>query len=340
MRKETMMRRLVLLLATVGAMLTLYVGTASAQSSTAETLDANTLSLGESVNAYTAVPGQKAVQTFTAEHNGQLTTAKLKIHLDSGWGSIDSAEVQITTVDPATGLPTSNVLASSTIPSSDIPLLPANIDPATIPMTTLTFENPATVEAGKQYAIVMDTIASNTDLHFLRWTTTLQEYSDGQGMWINDNGSFGSFLPSYPERNNASDQVFAVYVTAPVSDTTAPEVDAVDPAEGVTGVARSSNVKATFSEAVQEATLTSETVQLFSGKSTKPIKATLSWDPSTDPNSVTLTPSKKLGAKTSYTAKIKGGQSGVKDLADNPLDQDPNTSGNQDMVWSFTTGAR
>ena len=46
--------------------------------------------LGESVNAYTAVPGQKAVQTFTAEHNGQLTTAKLKIHLDSGWGSIDS----------------------------------------------------------------------------------------------------------------------------------------------------------------------------------------------------------------------------------------------------------
>lgn len=96
-------------------------------------------------------------------------------------------------------------------------------------------------------------------------------------MWINDNGSFAGFLPSYPDfRNNASDQVIAIYVTAPVSDTTAPEVDAVDPAEGVTGVARSSNVKATFSEAVQEATLTSETVQLFSGNSTKPIKATLS----------------------------------------------------------------
>ena len=30
----------------------------------------------------------------------------------------------------------------------------------------------------------------------------------------------------------------------------------------------------------------------------------------------------------------------MKDLADNPLDQDPNTSGNQDRVWSFTTGAR
>jgi HYR domain len=214
MRKETKMRRLVLLLATVGMMLALCAGAASAQTYTAETLDANTLGLGESVNAYTAGPGQKAVQTFTAEHNGQLTTAKLKIHLDSAWGSINGAKVQITTVDPATGLPTSNVLASSTIPSSDIPVLPANIDPASIQMTTVTFGSPATVEAGKQYAIVMDTIASSTNTPFLRWTTILQDYSGGQGMWINAfNGSFASFLPAQPDRDNVSDQVFAIYVT-------------------------------------------------------------------------------------------------------------------------------
>jgi Tol biopolymer transport system component len=73
-------------------------------------------------------------------------------------------------------------------------------------------------------------------------------------------------------------------------DTTAPEVDAVNPVDGAQRVARGSKVTANFSEAVQEATLTSQTVQLFSGKSTRPIKATLSWDPSTNPTSVTLTP--------------------------------------------------
>jgi hypothetical protein len=75
-----------LLLTAMATMVVVYAGLALAQTSTAETLDANTLGLGQSVNAYTAVTGQKAVQTFTAEHNGQLTSAKLKIHLDSAGG--------------------------------------------------------------------------------------------------------------------------------------------------------------------------------------------------------------------------------------------------------------
>jgi len=47
---------------------------------------------------------------------------------------------------------------------------------------------------------------------------------------------------------------------------------------------------------------------------------------------VTLTPSSKLDAKTRYTAKIKGGSTGVKDLAGNPLASDV-------FSWSFTTGS-
>jgi Tol biopolymer transport system component len=130
-------------------------------------------------------------------------------------------------------------------------------------------------------------------------------------------------------RSNTATKTFKVTV----QDTTAPTVDAVNPVDGTQGVARGiKEVTANFSEAVQAATLTSNTVQLFSGNSTRPIKATLSRNPSTDPTSVTLTPSSKLDAKTRYTAKIKGGQSGVKDLAGNPLASD--------FSWSFTTGSR
>ena len=109
-------------------------------------------------------------------------------------------------------------------------------------------------------------------------------------------------------------------------DTTAPKVESVSPADGTKGVARSSTVvTAKFSEAVDQATLTPANVQLFSGSSTKPVKAALSKTST----SVTLTPSSKLDAKTKYTAQIKEGQIGVKDLAGNPLAAD--------FSWSFTT---
>jgi Tol biopolymer transport system component len=129
-------------------------------------------------------------------------------------------------------------------------------------------------------------------------------------------------------RSNTATKTFKVTV----QDTTAPTVDAVNPVDGVKEVARGSTVTANFSEAVQKATLTSSTVQLFSGNSTRPIKAALSWNPLTDPTSVTLKPSSKLDAKTRYTAKIKGGADGVKDLAGNPLASD--------FSWSFTTGSQ
>jgi Bacterial Ig-like domain len=53
---------------------------------------------------------------------------------------------------------------------------------------------------------------------------------------------------------------------------------------------------------------------------------------------VTLIPSQRLDAKTTYKAVVG---TGVKDLDDNPLDQDQDPSnGNQPKQWTFTTGAR
>jgi hypothetical protein len=66
------MRRLVLLLASVGAMLALYVGVSSAQADPGEALDANNLNWSPTESngvLRSFVNGQ----TFTAEHDGALT---------------------------------------------------------------------------------------------------------------------------------------------------------------------------------------------------------------------------------------------------------------------------
>lgn len=75
-------------------------------------------------------------------------------------------------------------------------------------------------------------------------------------------------------------------------------------------------------------------VQLFVGKSTKPVKAELGKTS----KSVTLTPSSKLDANTTYRAVVS---TGVKDLGDNALDQDQNpNNGNQPKQWTFHNGPK
>ncbi len=59
------------------------------------------------------------------------------------------------------------------------------------------------------------------------------------------------------------------------------------------------------------------------------VPATVSYDAAT--RTATLTPTTNLTASTTYTATVKGGSSGVKDLSGNSLAAD--------ITWSFTTGA-
>ena len=119
-------------------------------------------------------------------------------------------------------------------------------------------------------------------------------------------------------------------------DKTAPSVSGTIPQADATKVLRATPVTANFFEkgsGIDPNTLTSASVQLFSGNSTKPVKATLKRTS----NSVTLTPSSKLDANITYRAVVS---TGVKDLAGNALDQDPNLADNQPKQWTFTTGAK
>jgi hypothetical protein len=109
-------------------------------------------------------------------------------------------------------------------------------------------------------------------------------------------------------------------------DTTPPTVTTRAPAAGATGVATGTVVTATFSEAMDAASITNANFQLQAG-SNPPVAATVSYAG----NTATLTPSSALAANTTYTATVRGGATGVKDVAGNALASN--------ATWSFTTGS-
>ncbi|WP_251036596.1 Ig-like domain-containing protein [Arthrobacter sp. ISL-28] len=111
------------------------------------------------------------------------------------------------------------------------------------------------------------------------------------------------------------------------SDTTAPTVTRTSPVAGATGVAVTANVTGSFSEAMDASTLTSSTFTLKAGTTT--VAAAVTYN-STD-RVATLNPGADLAAGTTYTATIRGGSSGVKDVAGNALASD--------RTWTFTTAA-
>ena len=129
---------------------------------------------------------------------------------------------------------------------------------------------------------------------------------------------------SYQSSNYWVDVVFSA---TSVTDTTAPTVSAFSPAGGSTGVAIGTAVQITFSEAMSAASINTSTVQLLNGGT--PVAASLSYNNAT--RVVTLTPSAPLANGTTYSILVKGGATGVKDLAGNPL--------SADVQSSFTTVA-
>jgi endonuclease/exonuclease/phosphatase family metal-dependent hydrolase len=126
-----------------------------------------------------------------------------------------------------------------------------------------------------------------------------------------------------------------------VVDTASPKVSSVTPANNATGVKRNTNLTATFSEKMDALSLTKSTFQLFKvntdGSTTQITNVTVT--PSTDGLKATLNPfgtsTTLLAKSTKYKAVLTAG---AKDVTGNPLDQNPTTSGNQQMVWSFQTG--
>jgi len=121
----------------------------------------------------------------------------------------------------------------------------------------------------------------------------------------------------------ATDRVWSFTV-----DSTPPTVTAITPSSGAVLVARGTDVTATFSEAMDPATISGSTVELRSSSGAL-VSAVVSY--SATNRRVTLNPNSNLAALTTYTVTVRGGATDprVKDVSGNALATN--------RTWSFST---
>ena len=139
-------------------------------------------------------------------------------------------------------------------------------------------------------------------------------------------GASSSFPGSTYQASNY--WVDVVFVTSAGPDVTPPTVTTTTPAAGATSVATEAAVTATFSEALDAATVNANTFQLRDSASAL-VPAAVTYNAGTV--TATLTPTNALAASATYTATLRGGASDprIKDVAGNALAAD--------AAWSFTT---
>lgn len=127
--------------------------------------------------------------------------------------------------------------------------------------------------------------------------------------------------------NSSNYWVDVVFATSTAPDTTPPTVSSTTPTNGATNVSTATTVKATFNEAINAATINTNTFKLTEANTL--VAATVNYDPAN--LTATLTPSSPLASSTTYTATVLGGSADprVKDQAGNALAQN--------YTWSFTT---
>ncbi len=124
----------------------------------------------------------------------------------------------------------------------------------------------------------------------------------------------------------ASDYAWT-WTTSAAADTIAPTVTGTIHASGATNVAINTRIGATFSEGMDPLTITSATFTLKETVAGTAVAGIVSYSGV----SAVFIPLSNLAPDTRYTVTFKGGSSGAKDLAGNPLESD--------FVINWTTAA-
>jgi hypothetical protein len=195
---------------------------------------------------------------------------------------------------------------------------------------TARLPRPVRIEANQTY--VASYFAPNG-----RWARTLSYfaldgYDNGQLHALLDgpgarNGVYNSGSSAFPTQSyRATNYWVDIVFETTANDVTAPRVATVTPANGATDVAVTAEPTAQFDEPMDASTVGGATVELRDGAGAA-VAASVTYDAAT--RTAKIDPAAKLDFSTTYTATVRGGASGARDEAGNPLAGDHS--------WSFTT---
>jgi hypothetical protein len=194
----------------------------------------------------------------------------------------------------------------------------------------VTLTNPVPITAGTTYTVSY--FSSEGKYGFTNnYFTSAVVNGPLRGLADGEDGGNGVYIyttsSAFPTNTYLSSNYYAdiVFLTGP--DITPPLVASVLPADLSTNVNINATITAVFNEAMNASSINSSTFELRNASSNGLVAATLIYNAAT--KTATLTPMAALTNSAAYVAKIKGGTSGVKDLAGNALVND--------YTWTFTT---
>lgn len=263
----------------------------------------------------TAVGGLASVTTFTATITAAAqSTAGVALAANYVWSfrtgsTADFLPPTVTSTSPVSGSATVSTNQKITAAFSEA------MDPATISGTTFTVSSGGVAVAGTvTYAGVGNTAIFTPTVNLTGLVTYTATVTNG--------------VKDLAGNAMAANFVWA-FKTGLTTDTTAPTITTLNPANPSSAICTNKTVNVTFSEAMDPATINATTFALKSTTAGASVVGTVSYDSAT--NIASFKPNANLTATTGYTATIKGGASGVKDLAGNALAAD--------SVSTFTTSA-
>lgn len=140
------------------------------------------------------------------------------------------------------------------------------------------------------------------------------------------NGTYTVYVRGVDDSGNIGAAVSIRTTIGGGGDVTPPIITTVTPPNRDAGVSTTTQVTATFSEAINSSTVNTNTFQVRNAANAL-VNATVSMSG----NQIILTPSTVLSGSATYTVTIVGGSAGVKDIAGNALVNN--------YSWTFTTAA-
>jgi hypothetical protein len=258
----------------------------------------------------TVADGLHTLSAQASDAAGNTATATVSVSVSNGGGT-DTTPPTVASTSPTAGANDVGIGTLVTVTFSEA------MDAATISASTFELRDTGgtLVAAAVTYDAATNTATLAPD-STLANTTTYTATVKGGANGVKD--AAGNPL--------ADDKIWSF--TTEAGDTTSPTVTGTSPNAGSNDVGIGTLVTATFSEAMDAATISASTFELREAGGAL-VAAAVTYDAAT--NTATLAPDSALTSSTAYTATVKSGDNGVKDAAGNPLEDDE--------TWSFTTEA-